>query len=334
MSNRVGNFFLGQSISLSIACTSIFTQYLANRNVYLSFTQSCGTYILLAFFLLSRCFGKKEVGFKTAWWKYLIVSIIDATANCLIVKAYEYTTILSIMLCDAMCIPATVVISLIFLHSKFSLRHYLAVLLCLIGLAVMIIHDAKNSSGTHRVIGDLMALSSAVLYAVSNVCQEVLVKHNDWKEFLGMLGLGGTVFSLLFIVLFERNSLIAVPWDGVSVALLAGYVVCLFAMYVITAVFMEKNDAVVFNMHLLTSDVIASVLTFFLFDDPPTLVYFIALAITIVGVVVYNWELPENDLSKRGDFWNSVICSDYEAAGGKPGNSGQDGLTRNWVSLS
>ena len=62
--------------------------------------------------------------------------------------------------------------------------------------------------------------------------------------------------------------------------------------------------------------------------------YFIALAITIVGVVVYNWELPENDLSKRGDFWNSIICSDYEAAGGKPGNSGQDGLTRNWVSLS
>lgn len=110
----------------------------------------------------------------------MIVSIIDASANCLIVKAYEYTTILSIMLCDAMCIPATVVISLIFLHSKFALRHYLAVLLCLIGLAVMIIHDAKNSSGTHRVIGDLMALSSSVLYAVSNVCQEVLVKHNDW----------------------------------------------------------------------------------------------------------------------------------------------------------
>ena len=32
---------------------------------------------------------------------------------------------------------------------------------------------------------------------------------------------------------------------------------------------------------------------------PPTLVYFISLAITIVGVTLYNWELPENDLSKR-----------------------------------
>ena len=35
--------------------------------------------------------------------------------------------------------------------------------------------------------------------------------------------------------------------------------------------FMEKNDAVVFNMHLLTSDVIASVLTYFLFDDVPVM---------------------------------------------------------------
>ena len=51
-----------------------------------------------------------------------------------------------------------------------------------------------------------------------------------------MIGLGGTVFSLIFIILFERSTLIAIPWDGVSVALLAGYVICLFAMYVITAV--------------------------------------------------------------------------------------------------
>ena len=51
-----------------------------------------------------------------------------------------------------------------------------------------------------------------------------------------MIGLGGTAFSLVFIILFERSSLAAIPWDGVSVALLAGYVICLFAMYVITAV--------------------------------------------------------------------------------------------------
>ena len=46
----------------------------------------------------------------------MIVAIIDAEANFLIVKSYEYTTILSIMLCDAMCIPTVVLIALLFLH--------------------------------------------------------------------------------------------------------------------------------------------------------------------------------------------------------------------------
>lgn len=46
----------------------------------------------------------------------------------------------------------------------------------------MIISDAKKaaSEGTHRVIGDIMALSASVLYAVSNLCQEIFVKSDDW----------------------------------------------------------------------------------------------------------------------------------------------------------
>ena len=298
MASRVGNFFFGQSISLSIACTSIFTQYLANRSVFLSFTQSCGTYILLISFLLIR-FSKSKSKLHTAWWKYIIVSIIDATANCLIVKAYEYTTILSVMLCDAMCIPSTVVISLLFLHTKFGWRHYVGVFLCLLGLAIMLTSDfLGGDSGTHRITGDIMALCGSVLYAVSNVCQEVLVKHDDWREFLGMVGLGGSVYSLVLIAVFERGTLAAIHWDGATVGLLLGYVLCLFAMYVLTAVFLQTNDAVVFNMHLLTSDVIASILTFFIFDDPPTLLYFVALAITIVGVIIYNLQMPSSDLTK------------------------------------
>lgn len=97
-------------------------------------------------------------------------------------KAYEYTTILSVMLCDAMCIPTVVLLSWIFLHTKFTSRHLVAVFLCLLGLAIMIISDAKKaaSEGTHRVIGDIMALSASVLYAMSNLCQEIFVKSDDW----------------------------------------------------------------------------------------------------------------------------------------------------------
>ena len=164
--------------------------------------------------------------------------MIDAEANFLVVKAYEHTTILSVMLCDAMAIPAVVLISLLFLHSKFSWRHYVAVLMCLIGLAVMIFHDWKKAaaSGTHRILGDVMALGSAILYSISNICQETLVKHDDWKEYLGMIGVGGSITTFVQLMFTERQALMNVAWSMPIILYLLGYMLCLFLMYVITAV--------------------------------------------------------------------------------------------------
>ncbi len=103
-------------------------------------------------------------------------------------KAYEYTTILSVMLCDAMTIPSVFVLSWIFLHTKFQKRHFVAAILCLVGLALMIITDAKKSTpgAKQPIIGDIMALSASVLYAISNICQEVLVKSDDWVIFCSL----------------------------------------------------------------------------------------------------------------------------------------------------
>lgn len=45
------------------------------------------------------------------------------------------------------------------------------------------------------VLGDGLVLLSAVLYAVSNVGQEYTVKNLSRVEFLGMMGLFGTLIS-------------------------------------------------------------------------------------------------------------------------------------------
>lgn len=84
-----------------------------------------------------------------------------------------------------------------------------------------------------------------------------------------MMGVGGSVVSFIEVLLFDKNQLRTIHWTPNIIFYLCGYIVCLFAMYVITALFLQKNDAVVFNMHLLTSDIIAAVLTYFFFDDVP-----------------------------------------------------------------
>lgn len=49
--------------------------------------------------------------------------------------------------------------------------------------------------GTNIFLGDSLVLMSAALYAVSNVCQEYTVKNLSREEFLGMIGMFGTIFS-------------------------------------------------------------------------------------------------------------------------------------------
>lgn len=50
-------------------------------------------------------------------------------------------------------------------------------------------------SGSDVLWGDGLVLISAALYAVSNVCQEYTVKNLSRVEFLGMMGLFGTLIS-------------------------------------------------------------------------------------------------------------------------------------------
>lgn len=45
------------------------------------------------------------------------------------------------------------------------------------------------------VIGDVLVLLAASLYAISNVGEEYIVKNLSRMEFLGMVGLFGTIIS-------------------------------------------------------------------------------------------------------------------------------------------
>lgn len=53
------------------------------------------------------------------------------------------------------------------------------------------------SSASNILLGDGLVLLSASLYAVSNVCQEYTVKNLSRVEFLGMVGLFGTIISTI-----------------------------------------------------------------------------------------------------------------------------------------
>lgn len=119
------------------------------------------------------------------------------------------------------------ILSRIFLKTRYRIIHYIAVCACLAGVGTMVGADllsgrdqgsSKNtndkllkdctvkcfpninyvvltSTARNVLLGDGLVIISATLYAISNLCQEYTVKNKSRVEFLGMLGLFGMLIS-------------------------------------------------------------------------------------------------------------------------------------------
>lgn len=49
--------------------------------------------------------------------------------------------------------------------------------------------------GKNQLVGDMLCLGGAVLFAIVTVLQELSVKNTDIVEYLGLLGLFGSIVS-------------------------------------------------------------------------------------------------------------------------------------------
>jgi solute carrier family 35 protein F1/2 len=298
----------GQWISILIAGTGVFATILSETKPSTNFPllMNMCNYALLSIFLTRKhCKREKpitadvEIKIKSnenvnkIW--YIAAAILDVEANYLVLLAYNYTTITSVMLLDCFTIPCAMVLSYFFLGCRYTRKHLTGTLICLSGLICIIINDSVNGDhkrGSDPVRGDILCLCGAVLYASSNVLQEHLVKFHDRDEFLGHLGGFGFVLALIQCIVIDLPGMRTANFTTEVILSIVGFVSCLFLMYVNTSSFLEQSDAILFNLSLLTSDVYAVVFTYFFEGYLVGWPYFLSFALVIVGLVVYHTEQP------------------------------------------
>jgi solute carrier family 35 protein F1/2 len=335
---------LGQLISFFVAGTGVFSTVLSNAGVDIPTSQSSINYVLLLIYLAFRFRAvgwSKTWQLKVPWWRYALLALVDVEANYLVVKAYRYTSITSIMLIDCWTIPCVMAMSYFFLRRRFLWRHIVGVGLCIAGLSVLVVSDwlqavppaaapsgaggggnhtarmlrdglessdlwwlpphgsppflqagprllAADDAPSSNVIGDLLCFAGATLYAISNVGQEALVKSYDRTEFLAMLGVFGSLINAVQLLALERGELAAISWTPATAGCVLGFALFLFAMYTLTSFFLQGSDSTLFNLSLLTSDLWAILAAVFFFDADLHPLYFLALALIVVGLLLYN----------------------------------------------
>uniref|UniRef100_A0A3B4YUQ7 Solute carrier family 35 member F2 n=1 Tax=Seriola lalandi dorsalis TaxID=1841481 RepID=A0A3B4YUQ7_SERLL len=285
---------MGQVLSLLICGTAVSCEYLASAGVETPMLQSFLNYALLLIvyttILITRK-GERNIIqiLKTKWWKYLVMGLADVEANYAVVKAYQFTTLTSIQLLDCFVIPVLMLLSWFILKTRYRLLHIVAVIVCLLGVGAMVGADilAGRDQGSNVLLGDGLVLLSAVLYAVSNTCQEYTVKKLSRVEFLGMMGLFGTVISGVQLIktppsLTEVHSLCS------AAMLFAVYALCMYALYSFMPVVVKMTSATAVNLSLLTADLFSLFCGFFLFHYTFSALYIISFVVITVGFIMFN----------------------------------------------
>ncbi|URE41720.1 hypothetical protein MUK42_35199 [Musa troglodytarum] len=282
---------LGQFVSLLITSTGFSSSELARRGVNAPTSQSFLNYLLLAIFYGAYVIYRKRP-LQINWYYYLILSIVDVEANFIVVKSYQYTSLTSVMLLDCWAIPCVILLTWLFLKTKYGYRKFTGVAICVAGIVMVVFSDVhasdRSEGGPNPVKGDILVIAGATLYAVSNVGEEFIVKEGDRIELMAMLGIFGAVVSAIQISILERNELKDINWTAGAVLPFLGFALALFLFYSTVPIILKICGATLLNLSLLTSDMWAVFIRIFAYHQKVDWMYFIAFAAVAVGIVTYS----------------------------------------------
>ncbi|XP_061992963.1 uncharacterized protein LOC133710836 isoform X2 [Rosa rugosa] len=288
---------LGQLLSLLITSTGFSSSELAKKGINAPTSQSFLNYVLLAIVYGSIMLYRRKP-LKAKWYYYVLLGLVDVEANFLVVKAYQYTSITSVMLLDCWTIPSVMLLTWVFLKTKYRFKKITGVVACVAGLVMVVfsdVHAGDRAGGSNPRKGDILVIAGSTLYAVTNVSEEFLVKNADRVELMSLLGFFGAIVSAI-----QMYPLMDVfPFVGFSLAM--------FLFYSLVPILLKINGSTMLNLSLLTSDMWAVLIRIFAYHEKVDWMYFVAFAIVVVGLVIYSWGDKEED-----QRWADVADEDAE----------------------
>ena len=90
-------------------------------------------------------------------------------------------------------------------------RHWVGIAICVCGISIGFVNDflyiKDPTVANSPILGDILTLVASFLYATENVLQEYLIKKpEDVFNYLGWLGLFGSILCYLYALIFDEYS--------------------------------------------------------------------------------------------------------------------------------
>ncbi|KAF8098126.1 hypothetical protein N665_0273s0026 [Sinapis alba] len=260
---------LGQILSLLCTCNVFTSSELARKGYNVPTTQTFLSYMLLAIVYGGIMLYRRPT-IKGKWYHYCLLALADVEGNFLVVKANQYTSITSVMLLDCWAIPCVLVLTWVFLKTKYRVMKITGVVICILGVVMVVfsdVHAGSRAGGSNPVKGDFLVVAGATLYAVSNTTEEFLVKNANTVELMTFLGFFGAIISAIQIGIFERSELKAIDWSAEAAFPFLRFTVTMFLFYSLLPVLLKTSGSAMFTLSLLTSDMWAVLIRIFAYHE-------------------------------------------------------------------
>jgi len=247
---------------------------------------------------------------------YAMVAIFDVYANYTTIMAFKYTTITSVSLFDALAIPSAIILSRVVFGRRYTKIHLLGVMVCSIGIALNVFQDYREDKHLeevsddeesaqeemikedypHKMRGDILAIIGGTLFGISNTLQEVTVRDSTLTEYLGCMTFFASIISILQVIILERDEVMTFfrqsASDTCSISegpiLFFAFAIGGMVNYTGIGAFLQISDAAFLNLSLLTGDAWAVAFSVLGEGIVPPASFYIALAITVCGVLIYE----------------------------------------------
>ena len=247
----------------------------------------------------------KFIPLQTSAWTYFGIALLDVEANYFTVLAFRFTSLTSASVLDAMAIPSAMVFSRLCLHRNYLKVHLLGVAVCLCGMLANVFcdlseevedNDKEAKEYPHLVFGDVLAILGGLMFGARDVLTENNVRKLDGTcEYLGMIGLLGTLISAVQVALLERNQVNdffhaadeTCP-KRMGLSLLMTYVLTTAIRYVGQAHFLIVSEAALLNLSLLTGDLWSAIFEIVAERIVPPSLFWVSLVLVVGGVFVYE----------------------------------------------
>ncbi|CAJ0849806.1 10515_t:CDS:2 [Entrophospora sp. SA101] len=301
---------LGQFLSFCITATMVTSNELfVNYNISVPTFQTFLTYVALNLIYTPLTIYKKGFRYWLDIFNLKDYRFLKFEGNYFVVKAYAYTSVLSVMLLDTWAIPVCMLSSIVFLKVGYHWSQYFGVLICLVGIGVLLAGDLDSgqdfSGAVNMGLGDAFCIIGATLYGASNVLEELFVRQRSVYEVVGQLAFWAMIISGIQLSILERQELSAVEWSGGSAPIL-----------------FKLSSATFFNLSLQTIHFYSLIFSLLLFGAQMHHLYPVSFVSTIIGLCLFHYN-PESRPSYSHPAFPSIgrDCSDVK---GNDDNEGQN----------